>query len=88
MMCARISILLFLVLCVGCSTSDSRNVLVITRTVKQRLPWDLVKPCPKALNKSASTTGVIVERLQHAEASLASCAAQVDGARAWNEEPK
>lgn len=53
--------------------------------MKQRLPWDLVKPCPKALNKSAVTNGVIVERLQHAEASLASCAAQVDGARAWNE---
>jgi len=28
---------------------------------------------------------VIVERLQHAEASLATCAAQVDGVRAWNE---
>jgi poly-gamma-glutamate capsule biosynthesis protein CapA/YwtB (metallophosphatase superfamily) len=54
--------------------------------VKQRLPWDLVKPCPRPLNKSASTTGVIVERLQHAEAALAACSAQVDGARVWNEE--
>ncbi|WP_404801293.1 Rz1-like lysis system protein LysC [Aminobacter niigataensis] len=58
---------------------------MITRTVKQRLPWDLVKPCPKPLDKSAATTGVIVERVQHAEAALASCSAQVDGVRKWNE---
>lgn len=77
--------LLCLMLFGGCSTSGERNVLVITRTVKQRLPWDLVKPCPKSLDKSAVTNAVIVERLQHAEASLATCAAQVDGARAWNE---
>ncbi|MCA0278433.1 MAG: Rz1-like lysis system protein LysC [Proteobacteria bacterium] len=76
--------LLCLMLCAACSTND-RSVLVITRTVKQRLPSDLVKPCPRPLDKSAATTGVIVERLQHAEASLATCAAQVDGVRAWNE---
>lgn len=54
-------------------------------TPSPRVPAALTEPCPPAQRGPLKTTGAIVNRLVYTEGALATCAAQVDGVRAWDE---
>lgn len=78
-----ISALASLLILTGCLTSKPR-VVTASAVIRETVPAALVKPCPKKSRKPLATTGDIVNRLTYTEGALATCAAQVDGVRAWN----
>ena len=53
--------------------------------VKEKVPAALIKPCPPPYRKPIETTGGFIERGDQNEAALATCSAQVDGIRAWDQ---
>lgn len=73
----------------GCSLTGKGGV-VVSEAVRPRdkVPAALTKPCPPKSRKPLVTTGDIVNRLIYTEGALATCAAQVDGVRRWNEGQK
>lgn len=74
--------LLCLMLFAACSTSQ-----VVVKPVKappDPVPAPLLIPCVEPLKKPATSTGVIVERMQHAEAGLLECGEQILGVRRWD----
>jgi hypothetical protein len=48
------------------------------------MPASLLGRCADPLAKSAVKTGVIVERMQHAESALVECGANQDAVIRWN----
>ena len=82
---AATSTLLCLTLCGGCTTVPP-EVVVKTVVVKERIPAALIKPCPPPYRKPIETTGGFIERGDQNEAALATCSAQVDGIRAWDQQ--
>ena len=85
--CAPISVLLSLPILSGCLTSKPA-VVTAPVVVRESVPAALVRPCPPGQRKPLVTTGDIINRLTYTEAALATCSAQVDGIRAWNEGQK
>lgn len=84
-MCGPISALLCLPILSGCLTAKPA-VVTARSVVRESVPAALVRPCPPRQRKPLVTTGDIVNRLIYTEGALATCAAQVDGVRAWNEQ--
>ena len=71
----------------ACSTS--KNVIIpAPEVVREAVPAALVRPCPTRQRGPLKATADIVNRLTYTEGALATCAAQVDGVRAWNEGQK
>lgn len=77
--------LLCLMLCVGCKTVPP-EVITKTVVVKERVPAALLKPCPAPYHKPIERTGHFIERGDHNEDALATCSAQVDGIRVWDQQ--
>ena len=71
----------------GCLTSNP-TVVTAPVVVRESVPAALVRACPPKQRGSLKTTGDLVNRLTYTEGALATCAAQVDGVRAWNEGQK
>ncbi len=71
----------------ACSTS-SPIVVPAPEVVRETVPATLVRPCPAKQRGPLKATADIVNRLTYTEGALATCAAQVDGVRAWNEGQK
>lgn len=71
----------------ACSTSKG-IVVSAPEVVREKVPAALVRPCPPKQRGSLKANADIVNRLTYTEGALATCAAQVDGVRAWNEGQK
>lgn len=71
----------------GCLTGSER-VVTSTAIIREEVPAALLHPCPPKQRKPLVTTADIVNRLTYTEGALATCAAQVDGVRAWSEGQK
>ncbi len=68
----------------GCLT-DKPAVVTATQVVRETVPAALLRPCPPKQRGKLTATSDIVNRLTYTEGALATCTAQVDGVRAWNE---
>lgn len=68
--------------------TGSKRVVTSTAVIREEVPAALLRPCPPKQRKPLVTTADIVNRLTYTEGALATCAAQVDGVRAWNEGQK
>lgn len=68
--------------------TGSERVVTSTAIIREEVPAALLHPCPPKQRKPLVTTADIVNRLTYTEGALATCAAQVDGVRAWSEGQK
>lgn len=71
----------------GCLTSKPA-VVTAPEVIREAVPAALTKACPPKQRGPLKTTGDVVNRLTYTEGALATCTAQVDGVRAWNEGQK
>lgn len=71
----------------GCLTSKPA-VVAAPEVIREAVPAALIKACPPKQRGPLKTTGDVVNRLTYTEGALATCTAQVDGVRAWNEGQK
>lgn len=76
--------LLCLLTCASCTTVAER-VVVKPTVLKAKVPAALIAPCPKPDRRKWKTTRDIVNTANANGAALATCAAQVDGVRKWND---
>ncbi|MFC3208587.1 Rz1-like lysis system protein LysC [Aquamicrobium soli] len=58
------------------------------QVIRETVPTALTRPCLPRQRRPLKATRDIVNRLTYTEGALATCAAQVDGVRAWNERRK
>lgn len=79
-----ISALSCLPILTGCLTGKP-TVVSAPEVIRDKVPAALVRPCPRKQRGQLVTTGDIVDRLTYTEGALATCSAQVDGVRKWNE---
>ncbi|NGO50410.1 Rz1-like lysis system protein LysC [Allomesorhizobium camelthorni] len=68
--------------------TDEPMVVTAPVVIRETVPAALVRPCPPKSRKPLATTGDLVNRLTYTEGALATCSAQVDGIRKWNEVQK
>lgn len=68
----------------GCLTSKPA-VVTAPQVIREQVPAALTRPCPTKRRGPLKTTADIVNRLTWTEGALETCAAQVDGVRAWSE---
>lgn len=74
-----------LLILAGCTTTET---VVAPQAVKLAVPPALIEPCQKPDRRKWKTVQDIVDTANSNERRLNSCAAQVDGVRAWDEGPK
>lgn len=68
----------------GCLTGKPA-VVTAPQVIREQVPATLTRPCPTKRRGPLKTTADIVNRLTWTEGALETCAAQVDGVRAWSE---
>lgn len=83
-MCGPILLAACLPILTGCLTGKPA-VVTAPQVIRETVPAALTRPCPPKQRGPLTTTADIVNRLTYTEGALATCAAQVDGVRAWNE---
>lgn len=86
-MCGPILLAACLPILTGCLT-DKPAVVAVPHVVREQVPAALTRPCPKKQRGKLGTTADLVNRLTYTEGALDTCAAQIDGIRAWNEGQK
>lgn len=85
--CGPISLLLSIPIC-ACSWTAKPAIFSAPVVIRERVPAALLRPCPPKSRMLLATTGDLVNRLTYTEGALATCSAQVDGIRRWNEVQK
>lgn len=68
----------------GCAAGKPA-VVVAPMEVRPRVPAALTVPCPPPDRRQWRTTRDIIASVDSNEAALKTCAAQVDGIRAWDQ---
>lgn len=72
----------------ACTTTPDPKILVQIRTVKERVPASLKRPCEKPYPRSAmKTVGDSFARGDDNEAKLIRCSAKVAKIITWDETP-
>ncbi|RWE59842.1 MAG: hypothetical protein EOS24_15635 [Mesorhizobium sp.] len=66
--------------------TDKPQIVVKTVFVKEKVPANLIQPCPKKWRKAGgpAKTEDFVVRGDVNEAGLDTCSDQIDGVREWN----
>lgn len=70
----------------ACTTAPKPEVLVVTKSVKARIPVAMLRPCEAAWRKAGGPATVqdFVSRGDHNEAALNACAAKVRKIAQWD----
>lgn len=75
-----------LALCGACTTTSKPEVLVVTKSVKARIPPSLLRQCEAAWRKAGGPETVqdFVARGDHNESALQACAAKIRKVAQWD----